>query len=623
MKKRIIALIVLAAIMLAACNQASSGATQPEQNETPEQTSESPLSYENMTAAEIAASLTVEEKAYQMVMPAVYNIDITDMQRIDYGSSLSTFGLTDLDAEGWSKTIDSLQEKALDSKAGIPFVYGQDSVHGVNYCLDTVIFPHNINIGMANDPKLTYEMGLAVADEMKLSQMIWNFAPCVAVSGDPRWGRTYESYSSDTGRVKELSAAFVRGQLEGGVIVCPKHYIGDGSVQYGTGETSSDGIRRTIDRGNAILSDSEIQAQLDIYKTLIDNGAQTIMISHSALNGVKMHENAEYITGVLRNELGFEGLILSDWNSIQNIESTDDYKEQIIIAVNAGIDLLMEPDSFEECASYLVEAVEDGSISEERMNEAVTRIIQMKKDAGLFDDPYFDQIEVKQSETGSPEYRELARTLAEESLVLIQNENDILPLQAGTKIFVTGPAADDTGVLCGGWTRQWMGMTDSENNGRKLISDATTILEGLEELAEEYQLTIITDKNKAEEADVILLCVGEIPYAEWCGDSEDLSLTGELGLYGNAYAIRLAAQLDKPTVTLIVAGRNMIIEDYREQWDGIVMCGLPSSEGDAVGNVLTGKAPFSGTLSMPWYSSIEDIATGNHWLDVGFGLRYD
>ncbi len=577
-------------------------------------------SYENMTAAEIAAMLTVEEKANQMVMPAIYNLTLKDMERNDYGTILSTIGLTGFDAERWSNTIDNYQQNALESDTGLPFVYGQDSVHGVNYCVGTVIFPHNINIGMANDPDLTYEMGLAVADEMKLSQMVWNFAPCVAVSGDPRWGRTYESYSSDPERVKSLALAFTKGQLEAGVIVCPKHYLGDGLVKYGTGETSSDGISRIIDRGDAQLSEEEIQSQLAIYKALIDEGVQTIMISHSSLNGVKMHENADYIAGVLRQELGFEGMVVSDWDSIQNIQSTSDYKQQIILAVNAGIDLLMEPESFQQCAQYLVEAVDEGSITEERMNEAVTHIIQMKMEAGVFDDPYFDNVQTKQTETGSAEYRDLARTLAEESLVLLQNDG-ILPIQEGTTIFVTGPAANDTGVQCGGWTRQWMGLTDAENKERKVIEGATTILEGLEAIAPEYGLTIITDEAQASQADMTLLCVGEIPYAEWNGDTEDLSLTGELGLSGNQDAIDLAASLGHPTVTLVVAGRNVILPE--NNWNAVVMCGLFGSEGDAVANVLTGKSPFTGTLSMPYYDSISNLEAGVPLYEVGYGLRYE
>lgn len=359
---------------------------------------------------------------------------------------------------------------------------------------------------------------------------------------------------------------------------------------------------------------------ISLYKSLVDAGVQSIMVSHSALNGVKMHENTHYLTDVLRGELGFEGVIVSDWNSVQNITSTTDYKQQIITCVNAGVDWLMEPDTYEECAQYLVEAVEEGSISQERMDEAVTRIIRLKINAGLFDDPYLDNISTVQKETGSQEYRELAEQLVEKSQVLIKNEDSILPLKKGMKVFVTGPAANDSGVQCGGWTRTWTGSTDG-NYGGEFIPGSTTILEGLEEVAEEYDITIVTDESEADSADVTILCLGEMPYAEWHGDAEDLSITGDFGLEENQKAIELADSLGKPIVTLIVAGRNVIIDEYKDRWSGIVMCGLPGSEGTGVANVLVGKAPFTGKLSMPWYANVNDIPNGDVWLEQGFGLE--
>lgn len=575
--------------------------------------------YAGMTAEEITATLTNEEKAYQMVIPAIYNTQNFEMQNSCYGSILSQYAPTKYTAEEWGAIIDGYQRYALQADSPIPFIYGQDSVHGVNYCLNSVIFPHNINIGAANDPELTYQMGLAVADEIKLTNMIWNYSPCVAVAQDPRWGRTYESYSSDVELVKLLSSSYAQGLIAGGVVVCAKHFIGDGCVGYGTGE-NSEGYDRLIDRGNAELSEDEIAEQLAIYKSLIDKGAQSIMVSHSALNGVKMHENAHYLTDVLRGELGFEGVIVSDWDSVKNITSTKDYKQQIITCVNAGVDWLMEPDTYKECAQYLVEAVEEGSISQARMDEAVSRIIQLKLDAGLFDDPYLDNISTVQKETGSQEYRELAEQLVEKSQVLIKNEDNILPLKKGMKVFVTGPAANDSGVQCGGWTRTWTGSTDDEF-GQKFIPGATTILEGLEAVAKEYDITIVTDETEADTADVTLLCIGEMPYVEWHGDTEDLSITGKFGLEENKKAIELADSLGKPIVTLIVAGRNVIIDEYKDKWSGIVMCGLPGSEGTGVANVLVGKAPFTGKLSMPWYANVNDISKGIVWLEQGFGLE--
>ena len=582
--------------------------------------------YKGMTADQITASLTLEQKADQMVQPAVYNISGTLMRSHDYGSLLSTWNGSFINEtpEVWYKNICSIQKNALASDAAVPFIYGQDSVHGVNYSLDTVIFPHNINIGMVGDTDLTYQMGHAVAEEILATGMLWNFSPCVASARDPRWGRTYESYSSDPAIVKELASAYTRGMVEGGAIACPKHFFGDGNTLMGTGEYM-DG-RALLDRGDAQLSDAEIEALLAVYRSQIDSGAQSLMVSHSALNGVKMHENRHYLIDVLRGQMGFEGVVLSDWESIHNITSTSDFNEQVITAVNAGIDMLMEPNQYDASAGIICDGVRNGKISEERVNEAVNRIIQMKMDAGLFEDPYMEErlagINADPAkQPGSDAHKELAAELVRDSMVLLKNDNSVLPLKPGTKVYVTGPAANDVGVQCGGWTRCWQGMTDAEY-GSRLIKDGTTLLDGLQDAASGREISVITDPGQASEADVVILCLGEIPYAEWYGDTEDLSITGPCGLGGNLSAIREAASLGKPVIALLVTGRNTIIEEYADDWNAIVMCGLPGSEGTAAADVLTGKHDFTGRLSMPWYKDEADIESGQTLYPVGYGLQY-
>lgn len=433
-------------------------------------------------------------------------------------------------------------------------------------------------------------------------------------------GRTYESYSSDPEIVKSLGREYTKGLVDGGVQACAKHYLGDGCVKYGTGENSD--VKRLIDRGDSVMTDKEINEQLSIYKALIDSGVQSIMVSHSSLNGIKMHENKTFLIDKLRGELGFKGVLVSDWDSIQNIKSVTGYKNQIITAVNSGIDLLMEPETYSSCSKYIVEAVKEGSIKEDRINEAVTRIIQFKINAGLFEDPYLNNLKKIKESTGFKEYRDLSSKLVSESQVLIKNKNEILPLKSGSKIFVCGPAANDTGVQCGGWTRTWNGKTDVEN-GSKLIEKGTTILEALKNAASEKNLTIITDKNRINEADVVLLCIGEKPYAEWNGDTKDLSITGSLALDGNKDAIKLAEDSKKPTVTLLVCGRNVIVKDYIDNWDGVVMSGLFGSEGQGVINVLAGKEKFTGKLAMPWYDDVSKIEKGDKWHDIGYGLKYE
>ncbi len=337
--------------------------------------------YNGMTAEEITAALTLEQKAYQMVCPAIYAISAQDMRQYDYGAVLSSSSDMDNGEKGWKTRVLSLQTLALESEASIPYLYGTDAVHGIGYCDYAVLFPHNIGIGAANYAEATYQMGLAVGDELKLTGMLWNYAPCVAVDSDPRWGRTYESCSSDPSIVQSLAVSYAKGLLDAGIVVCAKHFIGDGSVQFGTGE--GDNI---IDRGNANLTDERLQLQLAIYQALIDEGVQTVMISHSSLNGVKMHENDALINGVLKEQMGFSGFVVSDWESIHNISGST-LKKQVIKAVNAGIDMLMEPEKALECAGYIIEAVGEGSISLDRVDDAVLRIIRVKLEAGLFDDP--------------------------------------------------------------------------------------------------------------------------------------------------------------------------------------------------------------------------------------------
>ncbi len=590
--------------------EATTGEAKDKTTESAKLTPDRECRYAGMEPEEILAQLTLEQKAAQMVQPACYQIDDSMMLDACYGSVLSQGPhLTDYQ---WRPYVDSFQDMALDSEAGVPYIYGQDDVHGVNYCINAVYFPQNIGMGAANDPELMYEIGKITADEAKLCHMLLNFSPCVAQSVDPRWGRTYESFGADLDIITELGTSYAKGLLDGGMVVCAKHYFADGNVKFGTGEVSD--VARLIDRGDAQLSDKEIEELLTVYQELIDTGVQVIMISHSSLNGVKMHENKEYIMK-LKDEMGFGGFILSDWNSIQNT-SPSSYYDQVVTAVNAGIDMLMEPDTFDSAREIITEAVQNGEISEERIDDAVLRILKVKKALGLFEDPYYHNIQTVQLGVGSDEYRKVAEKAVEESLVLLKNENDLLPLKPGTSVYITGPAADHAQAQCGGWTVGW------NSSPEKDISGVTTIEKGFLDKAEEYGITVYTDTADADKADVVILCVGEEAYAEWNGDTEDLELCGALGLSGNKNAISEAASLGKPVITLIVAGRQVILGDDYNDWDAAVMCYLPGSEGQGIANVLCGAADFTGKLPSPWYSSTDQIESGDCWLEQGYGLTY-
>ena len=567
--------------------------------------------YAAMAPEEIAAEMTTGQKAAQMVQPILYRASEQGMLDYCYGSVYGDEGMY-FQSE-WRRIADSYQKAALASEAGIPFLLAQDDVHGVGYCINAVYFPQNIGLGAANDEELAYRMGRITADEARLCHMLWNLYPCVAQSCDPRWGRNYECISSDLDTITRLSSAYTRGLIDGGAVACTKHFFGDGNVMYGTGEQSD--YPRLIDRGNAVLSEEEISGLLAVYQAQIDAGVQTIMVSYSSLNGLKMHENETYIRR-LKDEMGFTGFVVSDSMAIRNT-SPETYEEQVISAVNCGIDLLMEGERYEEAMDIITAAVNSGRISEERINDAVTRIIRVKKNAGLFDDPLCENLSTGQEKTGSPEYRAVAEELVEKSLVLVKNERQTLPLKEGTKVYITGPAANHARAQCGGWTMGWNASPNKD------ISGVTTILGAFRSFAGDYGIEVITDPARADEADVVILCVGEDAYAEWHGDTEDMALCGKCGLPGNRTAIDKAKALGKPTVACIIAGRQVILdeEDY-SGWDSVVMCYLPGSEGKGISDVLCGYADFSGRLPEPWYGAVSQIGTDECFLERGYGLSY-
>ena len=563
--------------------------------------------------AALLSKMTLNQKVAQMIQGAAYSMNTSEMKSYCYGSVLSNGNTNQNDAASWKALVMGYQTAALKSKLPIPFIYGLDAVHGHNSVQDSVIFPHNIGIGAANDEQLTYQMGAAVAEEMKLTGILWNFAPCVAVDSDPRWGRTYESYSADANIVTTLATAFAKGQLDHGIMPTAKHFIGDGSVVFGTGEDD-----KLIDRGDATLTDAQLDELLKPYISLIKAGVKMIMVSHSSVNGLKMHANKKLLTDKLKGELGFNGFLVSDWESIEHIEGKS-LKNKLVLAINSGIDMLMQPENYATCMTAIISAVGAGEIPQSRIDDAVTRILTVKYAMGVFDDPMQEKVKHEVTDVGSQGYRDIARKLVEESIVLVKNDKSVLPIKKGQTIFVTGPAADNVGVQCGGWTIKWAGEMD-ENNQH--ITKGSTILDGLKAIAKDYDLTIVTDKSKASKADLTILCVGEKPYAEWEGDTKDLSLVGSLGLDGNKEAIQLAKKIGKPTVALIVAGREVLINDYLKDWNSVVMCYLPGSEGEGVANILVNKSNLKGKLPMPWYKTVVGIGTKEYLFPQGYGLTY-
>jgi len=624
MKKfKLIIILVAVLFIFSACDKKDKAAVS-EQTNPGGVSQEEDLKYLDATlptkdrVSNLLSQMSLEEKAGQMLQAERNRVSKEDMTDLKLGSVLSGGGSVpgDNTLEDWNDMFSQLQSAAMKTSHKIPMLYGVDAVHGLAIVKGAVVFPHNIGLGAANDADLMYQMGAAVAEEMKLTNVLWNFSPCVAISTDPRWGRTYESYSSDLEIVTPLAEAFFKGQTDHGVVDTLKHYVADGGTTYGTGE-----INDLLDRGDSRLSEEELRAtHLLPYQALVQSGAKIVMPSFSSFNGVKMHEHKYLLTDVLKGELGFEGFVVSDWEAMTAL-SGKNFKANITLAINAGVDMLMEPNNYNDAIDAIISSVKNGNISEERINDAVSRILTVKFDLGLFEDPYQKNVSHEVTELGSEKYRELAKQLVEKSLVLLKNDNATLPLKQGQKVFVTGPACNDMGMQVGGWGLSWQGQLD---NGNGKITEGNTILEGLKEYGETYGLEIITDKDKAAEADIVIMALGEVPYSEYEGDTTDLSITGKKAHPDNKSTIEFVGSLNKPVVTLIVAGRNVIIDEYMDSWESIVMCYLPGTQGDGIASVLCGEKPFTGKLPMPYYKQVEDIGKENakKLFETGYGLTY-
>lgn len=526
--------------------------------------------------------MTLEEKAGQLIQAERSSISTSDITRYNIGSILSGGGSTPNPntPEAWVSMINQMNVAALQSSSGIPIIYGVDAVHGNNNVKNATIFPHNIGLGAANDPELMKAIGIATAKEMLAVGVDWNFAPAVSSAQDIRWGRTYESYSEDIQRVATLVVPYIEGQLSEGILTTTKHFIGDGYTTFLTGEDDN-----LIDRGDVTMSKDELfEGNLSAYQAAINANTSSIMASFNSVNGVKVHGDKSLLTDLLRDELQFKGLVVSDWEAIHKIAPT--LNEQVALAINSGIDLLMEPYKWKDTYNAIIYNVNNGNISQERLDEAVKRNLVLKFEAGLFEDGLLKEA----GQVGTQESKKIAREAVSKSLVLLKNEN-ILPLEKNIKIYLIGPASDNVGIQSGGWTFSWQGEMDPNlNNGISLKDALSTVLS-----SNGGELV-----NNPNDANLILLAIGEKPYAEMHGDTDDLSLDGPLSLTENIQAVKYAQTLNKPILTIMIAGRPLLINDYINDWDAFVMAWLPGTEGNGITDVLFGDKPFQGTLPFTW-----------------------
>lgn len=568
--------------------------------------------------------MTLAEKLGQMVQAERKYVAPGDIVKYGLGSILSGGGSAPggrTPAE-WADMVDAFHAEARTSRLKIPLVYGVDAVHGHNNVAGATIFPHAIGLGCARDPALVLEVARATAMEVAGTGVDWTFAPLVGPGRDLRWGRTYETFSEDPTLTAALGAAAIRG-YQGDrlgsdplhVIACAKHYAGDGATSSGTSHMDG-GV---LDRGDVRLDDAAFRAlAVAPYRAAIAAGVGSVMVSFSAHNGVPMHANKHLVTDVLKGELGFTGLVVSDWSGLREMPGT--YYEQVVASVNAGIDITMDaehPNDWREFLDTLGKAVAKGDVSMARIDDAVTRVLGVKCEAGLFDKAPTDR--KLTALVGSAEHHALARRAARASMVLLQNEGALLPLSKTARVVVMGTGADSLTRQAGGWTIGWQGAADKPFPG-------TTVVQGIRALLGDPARTIYLKSWEIidpRSADVAVLVASEPPYAEWFGDSRDLALPA-----ADLASLDALARAKVPTVVVLLTGRPVIIEPHLGKARAWVAAWLPGSEGGAVADVLFGDAPPTGKLAHAWPRRIEDLPARtdeplkNPLFPFGHGRRY-
>lgn len=565
---------------------------------------------------QILSELSLQEKAAQMIQAERASISPAQVEYYGIGSILSGGGshpsAYDDSVQTWYQMVETFQQSALSSSSGIPLIYGIDAVHGNNNLYGATIFPHNIGLGMANDSELVYDISKATAEEMLVTGINWTFAPALSVVQNIRWGRTYEGFSENPEIHLNLTQSAILGFEENGVSATAKHFFGDGGTTDG------------VDQGNVYSVNESLLRTIHLapYYEAIEAGVDTVMISYSSINNQKMHGYDYWINDVLKDEMDFEGFVVSDWNGIHQLPGS--FEDQIVMSINAGIDMLMEPYDWEQAILTIVSAVNNSRISIERINDAVSRILKVKYERGLFDSPTFH---LDSSYLYNQEHQDLARDAVRKSLVLLKNDNDSLPLAKNGNIFITGPGADNVGYLCGGWTTYWQGNTSADIGVGQSIKDSMISISSMNNG---------TMSSTWQNADTVVVVLTELPYSEGVGDNGNMTLTGGNAHPDNYAALQLANQAKlagKNVVGILISGRPLLLENYLSYFDSFIAAWLPGSEGgNGINDVLFGDYNFSGTLSYTWPSNFsqigytsnrEDYNEGLVLFPYGFGLVYD
>ncbi len=538
--------------------------------------------------------------------------------------------------EAWAEMTNAIQRAALQyNRLGIPVIYGVDAVHGHNTVLGATIFPHNIGLAATWNPALVEELAAATASDVRATGIHWNFGPVADLGLDMRWGRFYETFGEDPYLAAGMAQASVRGQqgvdLTQGIAATGKHFLGYGAALQGA------------DRGDAPLSLRELRTMhYPPFQAVIDQGASVIMPNSGTINGIPVHASRQLLTEVLRTEMGFDGVVVSDWEDIHKLYQTyavvDSFADAVVLAVNAGVDMYMVPHDAAQFTTTVLEQVEAGRITHQRIDEAVRRILTLKFQLGLFEEPFADVAVAGAAIEGA--HRPLALQAALESMTVLKNDG-VLPLASKTgRILVTGPAAHSVPIQMGGWTLGWQGVPENHP-----YPPAVTVLEGIENWAAESavveylrgtpQFPGPADAESARQqvldaaidADHVIVVLGEQPYAEWEGDRLQPSLAAD-----ERQLVTELAAAGHSVVLVLLSGRPLFINEAIENAAAVVMAYLPgTATGDAVAQVLFGEYNPAGRLPFTWPRHVGQLPMhhhGPHTMDYdplfafGHGLSY-
>ena len=574
---------------------------------------------------ELLSEMTLEEKVGQTIMADLDFIKPSDLDRYPIGGILnggntSPNGNQRASTNEWKQLAQDFYDESITSGADIPILWGTDAVHGHSNVFGATIFPHNIGLGASANEKLLKDIGSAVAEEVLATGLYWTFAPTVTVPQDYRWGRTYEGYSESPELVSKLGEAFIYGLQGSGeqflgsnkIIGTAKHFLGDGGTYLG------------VDQGDTKVSENILkEIHGTPYYSALDACIQTVMASFNSWNGSKVHGNEYLLTEVLKNQMGFDGFVVGDWNGHGQIPgcSNGSCPESLI----AGVDMYMVPENWKDLYRNTLRQAENGDIPIERLNDAVRRILIVKERLGLFNGKKPSNSPF--SEVGLQHNRDISRQAVRESLVLLKNNKNVLPIKQGKRVLVIGPDADSLKTQTGGWTLDWQGT----NNQNKDFPNSITFLDALKEEIGAENVTHVQFLNNvnAEDYDLAIVAYGEQPYAEGVGDRSNLNFSSKRHI---AF-LELLAENKIPTVSLFFTGRPLWVTKEINLSDAFVVAWLPGTESRGMTDVMvnsdktnydfTGKLPFSWPKNTYQANLNYYDATSDPLFSYGYGLTYE